>query len=94
MKPVGFAILLLLGACAPTSMPPAQIPPPMAESVPKPPVSAAPLMWQPGYWDWTGSSFVWVPGQYVEATAPVRAWVPSYWEGTPGGWVFQRAHWQ
>jgi WXXGXW repeat (2 copies) len=85
------AILLLVG-CAETAAPP-PIPPPMAEAVPKPPVSAVPLVWQPGHWDWTGSSYVWTPGEYVDATGHSGNWMPSYWEKTGSGWAWRAAHW-
>ena len=29
----------------------------ISETVPKPPVTAEPLMWQPGHWDWNGSGY-------------------------------------
>ena len=87
------AVLLLLASCADPG-PPAPIPPPMAESVPLPPVSPVPLAWQPGFWDWTGSSYVWVPGQYVDAKTLSGVWMASYWEQTASGWVWRRAHWR
>ena len=51
------------------------------------------LVWQPGHWDWTGSSYVWTPGQYVEAANHSGNWMPSYWEKTRSGWVWRAAHW-
>lgn len=63
------AVAALLGAtwvlagCV-TANPPPPLPAPMTESIPKPPVSAVPLIWQPGHWDWTGSGYGWIPGQY------------------------------
>ena len=93
MRSCAFAILLLLGACATVSAPPAPIPPPMAESIPNPPVSPVPLTWQPGHWNWTGSSFVWVPGQYVDLGGRGGTWMPPFWQQTNGGWVWQQGHW-
>jgi hypothetical protein len=84
-------VLLLLAACA--SPGPAPIPPPMAETMPKPPVSPVTLMWQPGHWDWTGSSFVWTPGQYVDAAGHSGTWMPGWWEKADSGWVWHPAHW-
>jgi hypothetical protein len=84
-------ILLLLAACA--SEPPAPVPAPMAETIPKPPVSPLPLIWQPGHWDWSGSSFVWVPGQFVNATGHSGNWMPGYWEKSDAGWTWRPAHW-
>ena len=86
------AALLLLASCAPAA-PPAPVPAPMAETIPRPPVSAVPLIWQPGHWDWTGNSFVWVQGQYVDTTGHSGTWMPGYWEPAGGGWVWRPAHW-
>ena len=92
MKRVLVTVVVLLVGCAEPSAP-APIPPPMAEAVPKPPVSAVALVWQPGHWDWTGSSYVWTPGQYVDASNHSGNWMPSYWEKTGSGWVWRPAHW-
>ncbi|HEY7577985.1 MAG TPA: hypothetical protein VH855_10340 [Acetobacteraceae bacterium] len=92
MKRMLVAIVLLLIGCTEPSAPP-PVPPPMAEAVPKPPVSPVPLVWQPGHWDWAGSSYVWTPGQYVDAANHSGNWMPSYWEKTGSGWVWQPAHW-
>jgi WXXGXW repeat (2 copies) len=93
MKHGLIAALLLLASCARGGAPPAPIPPPQPEMVPKPPVSAVPLTWQPGHWDWTGSSYVWVPGQYVDAAGHGGSWMPAWWEDTASGWVWHPAHW-
>ena len=83
-----FGTALTLAGCA-SSGPPAPAPPPMplAETMPLPPVSAVPLVWQPGHWYWTGSSYVWPPGQFV------TLWMPGFWDRTPSGWVWGPAHW-
>jgi len=87
-------VLLLLAGCATTPAgPPAPIPQPMAETVPPPPVSPVPLMWQPGHWDWTGSSYVWIPGQYVSTAGHSATWMPGYWDASGSGWVWRPAHW-
>jgi hypothetical protein len=86
------ASLLALGACGP-SAPPAPIPAPLPESIPKPPVSASQMIWQPGHWDWTGSSYVWVPGQFVEAAGHGSDWMPGWWEKTDSGWAWRPGHW-
>jgi WXXGXW repeat (2 copies) len=84
--------VLIFAGCA-TNGPPAPIPAPMAESIPKPPVSATPLIWQTGHWDWTGNAYVWVPGQYVTAEGHSNIWNPAFWEKTAAGWVWHPAHW-
>ena len=83
MKHCAVAVLLLLAACA-AQRTPGAVPPPMAETIPKPPVSPVPLIWQPGHWDWTGSSFVWVPGQYVDRGAGASGDLDAaaFWEKT------------
>jgi hypothetical protein len=86
-----FGSALMLAGCIPP--PPAPIPPPMAEVIPNPPVSSVPLMWQPGHWDWTGNSFVWAPGQYVQSAGHGGTWMPGWWQQTGAGWVWQPAHW-
>ncbi len=92
MKYSVVAVLLLLVACV-ASGPPAPVPPPMAEAIPLPPVSAVPLVWQPGHWDWTGNSYVWAPGQYVNLASRSGTWMPGFWERTDAGWIWQPAHW-
>jgi hypothetical protein len=87
-----FAFALPLAACV-AAGPPSPIPPPMAETMPKPPVSAVPLTWQPGHWDWNGSSYTWAPGQYVDLGGHPGNWQPPYWQQTGGGWVWQPGHW-
>jgi hypothetical protein len=92
MRYAAVGVVLLLAACVPQN-PPSPIPPPMTETVPKPPVSAVPLTWQPGHWDWTGSSYVWAPGQYVDLGGRAGNWQQPYWEQTPSGWVWHAGHW-
>jgi hypothetical protein len=94
MAAVLFGTALTLTGCAPSS-PPAPPPPPapLAETMPLPPVSAVPLIWQPGYWDWTGSSYVWSPGQFVTRGGHGELWMPGFWERTPSGWIWSPAHW-
>ena len=89
---VSFGAALLLAACV-ADGPPAPIPAPMAEMIPKPPVSPVPLIWQAGHWDWAGNGYVWVPGQYVSQEGHGNLWISGYWERTPSGWVWHPAHW-
>jgi WXXGXW repeat (2 copies) len=82
----------LLASCAVVSAPP-PVPPLQVETIPNPPVSAEQLIWQPGHWDWTGSGFAWVPGQYVTAAGHGNLWQPGYWVQGPSGFIWQPAHW-
>jgi hypothetical protein len=85
-------VSLILGGCITEFSPPA-IPAPIAETIPKPPVSPTPLIWQPGHWDWTNSAYVWIPGQYVSSAGHGNLWMAGFWEKTPSGWVWHLAHW-
>ena len=87
-----FGVSLALAGCASGTAPPT-MPAPIAETVPKPPVSATPLIWQPGHWDWTRSAYVWIPGQYVAQEDHGNRWMPGYWEKTESGWVWHAARW-
>jgi WXXGXW repeat (2 copies) len=89
---------MLLAGCAvntpsPSSYPP--VPALVVETVPNPPVTTTPLIWQPGHWNWNGANYVWEGGQYVPRTGLSGIWQPGYWtRGPSGGWVWQPAHWQ
>jgi WXXGXW repeat (2 copies) len=84
---------VLLAGCS-TANPYPPVPAPLAETMPNPPVSAQELSWQPGHWDWSGSGYVWQPGQYVSSAGHTNMWMPGFWAKTDGGWAWQRAHWQ
>lgn len=83
----------LLAGCS-TDNPYPPVPAPLVEAMPKPPVSAEALTWQPGHWDWSGSGYVWLPGQYVPSAGHSNLWEPGFWAKTDGGWAWQPAHWQ
>jgi hypothetical protein len=90
--------LALLAGCAAepqavsmTAPPP--VPPPRSEPIPKPPVTATPLIWQPGHWDWNGAGYVWQPGEYVPREGHGELYMPGYWAQSPSGWQWQPAHW-
>lgn len=90
------AVGLLAGCATQTTTsanPYPPVPAPLAETMPKPPVTGEPLAWQPGHWNWSGSGYVWQPGQYVPAAGHGQLWQPGWWAQTPSGWVWQPAHW-
>jgi len=99
MRTLGAALVVgLLFGCAQQPAPEATNPHPpvpdlIAETLPKPPVTADPLIWQPGHWDWTGSGYVWAKGQYVPAQGHGNLWMPGWWSRTAAGWVWQPPHW-
>ena len=51
------------------------------------------MVWQPGHWNWTGNSYVWIQGQYVDTAGHGPNWMSEYWEKTDVGWVWRPAHW-
>lgn len=95
------AILLALGlgACATPVQPyvaasPYPVPPPPRnESIPPPPVNPQPMIWQPGHWDWTGSSYAWSDGLWVSREGHGDNWLDGYWTHGTGVWTWVPAHW-
>jgi hypothetical protein len=69
------------------------VPAVLPETIPNPPVTAEPLMWQPGHWDWNGNGYVWAAGQYVPAAGHGNLWVTGWWSRTQAGWQWQPPHW-
>jgi WXXGXW repeat (2 copies) len=51
-------------------------------------------VWMGGYWRWTGTDYVWVPGTWVVRPRPAAVWVAGHWVRRPGGWVWFPGHWQ
>jgi hypothetical protein len=87
--------LCLLAACdAGTVAPPyPAVPPPQAETIPKPPVTEQPLIWQPGHWDWTGGSYAWTSGAWVLRAGHGTTWQDGYWTQVNGAWTWVGPHW-
>jgi hypothetical protein len=87
----------LVAACtqpqAPEQNPYPPVPPLVSDIQPKPPITAEPLMWQPGHWDWTGSAYTWAKGQYVPAAGHGSLWMPGWWSRTQTGWEWIPPHW-
>jgi len=94
---IAWLAVALLAGCAPQQTtivdahPP--VPPLPAETIPKPPVSAEVLIWQPIHWDWTGADYILQSGQWVPAAGHGNLWMPGYWDRTPAGWTWQPPHW-
>ena len=78
---------------------PSAPPPPQVETVPPPPRTATvTTYWQPGHWNWNGSSWVWVDGAYmqrIQQPDTTAVWVPGQWVAqSGGGYVWMAGHWQ
>lgn len=80
-------------AAVPTANPYPPVPRAPVEIVPKPPVSATPLVWQPGHYEWNGTGYVWYPGIFVQQLGRRPLWQPGYWTRRERGWVWIPGHW-
>lgn len=84
---------LCLGACTATFPLHPTVPAPRAEMVPAPPVSPVLLIWRPGHYDWDGTGYAWVAGQWVERAGHGTLWQDGYWQPQGLGSVWVPAHW-
>ena len=50
-------------------------------------------IWRPGYWDYDGVGFNWIPGRVMEKPAPYADWSPDRWEKRAFGWCFVPGRW-
>jgi hypothetical protein len=72
---------------APSAPPPVRV-----ESVPPAPSTA--MVWQPGHWAWSNSSWNWIPGNYAAPPQQMAVWDPGHWVQQPtGGYVWVEGHW-
>ncbi|HXB62186.1 MAG TPA: hypothetical protein VNU94_04970 [Acidobacteriaceae bacterium] len=93
---LAFGTLLAVGTAANAQVvvrigPP---PPRPVEVVPAPPPEHADWVWQPGYHQWDGNQYVWVPGHYEQPPHPHARWVPGHWSHRNGGYVWIDGHWR
>lgn len=64
-------------------------PPPRSEPMPEP---RRGYIWAPGHWDWQGSRYVWVRGDWIPARAGYQ-YAPTRWYERDGRWVQERGRW-
>jgi len=50
-------------------------------------------IWTPGYWDWNGYDYYWVPGTWVLPPRIGFLWTPGYWGYNNGLYVFNDGYW-
>jgi len=90
------ATLVLAGSLAACTVPmaaPPPVPPPQEEVKPLPPLSAEVQIWRPGFWEWDGRGYVWVPGEFQLRGTHSGLFQPGHWQQSQGGWVWQTARW-
>ena len=105
----GFCLAALLCASSVYAASFDPLPPPvrrMFVRIGPPPLPPAPVLvkhhgkpkrgyvYRPGYYQWSGRHYVWVPAAYVVPPRPHAYWVPGHWvpAGPRGGYWFS-AHW-
>jgi hypothetical protein len=50
--------------------------------------------WRPGFWNYDGLTFDWVPGSLIARPDPTAVWIPDRWELREFGWAFVPGYWQ
>lgn len=50
--------------------------------------------WTRGYWRWSGTNYVWVPGSWVVRPRPAAVWVEGHWLRRGSRWVWVAGHWR
>jgi hypothetical protein len=66
--------------------------PPRAEVIPPSPDPQ--MVWEPGYWNYTGTNWLWVPGHYEVKPQQTAQWIPGHWDQQPDGtWVWIAGRW-
>jgi hypothetical protein len=58
-----------------------------------PPPFAPHQAWVPGYWDLSGSTWVWVEGAWVAPPNPGFFWIPPHWAPVANRWYWEGGHW-
>lgn len=86
-------LALAVGACSSTYPTYPVVPPPLPERVPTPPRSPVALIWQPGHYDWTGQTYAWIPGRWVERAGHGELWQDGFWRRSGSTYVWEPAHW-
>ena len=90
------ALLVGLGACAPSTPPGAVYvvdrPPPVRHDR-RPPPPGPGLAWIGGHYRWDGQ-YVWVPGHWERVPRSRHTWAAGHWQQTRRGWIWIEGHWR
>jgi hypothetical protein len=96
MKRVAITIVLplfVLTSCLEVVATHPPVPTLPAEQVPAPPPSKVTLIWQPGHYDWDGSHYAWVPGEWIERAGHGTLWQDGFWRSGHGEASWVPGHW-
>ena len=72
----------------------------VASGPPLPPgeiIVAAPspsYMWVPGYYEYTGGTYIWIQGSYQMPPRGRTKYVQGEWVKTPKGYKHRKGHWK
>ncbi len=69
------------------------VPPPEAKVSTPPTPTKVGYVWSPGYWNWDGSKYVAVEGNWV-AVVEKKKWVAPVWNKEDNKWYFTAGHWE
>jgi hypothetical protein len=59
-----------------------------------PPSPSPDAVWIPGYWNYSGSSYVWTAGRWEIPPPNSHAYVASHWEVQGNSYVYYRGYWR
>lgn len=51
-------------------------------------------VWVPGYYTYSNSHWVWMPGRWEFPPQSGETWVAGHWDHNARGWVFTPGHWE
>jgi hypothetical protein len=69
--------------------------PPPAPVVQAPPPAPGPgYVWTPGYYNWNGSSYVWVNGQWMLPPAHYHTFVAGQWVHRHHKYYYRQGYWR
>jgi hypothetical protein len=71
---------------------PVPVAPAVVAAPPPPPVYG--MVWQPGYYAWSGYRYAWVPGIWVRPPFAGAVWMGPRWVRGPRGAFWARGSWR
>jgi WXXGXW repeat (2 copies) len=101
MKPITKALMVTLylgaGAFGPAAVlagsgSEADAAPPPARDE-RPPAPRDGYVWAPGYWDWSGHAYSWMPGRFIFERRGAH-WVADRWDPVGSHWQHVAGHWE
>jgi len=51
------------------------------------------FIWASGHWEWSGRTYFWVGGHYIERPEVGLVWEPGRWIDRHGHWEWAGGHW-